>query len=106
MISLFDKIEIQTIEFQTSYNEVSVKCVVTKGSLQYTNDLILNFSDLNRLIGKIQKIAKISDLYSYFKSTKLADGDDLYYFNKNETQEIEIPFFELEEFHPLRQIRA
>ena len=106
MITLFDKVEIQTIEFQTSYNEVSVKCIVTQGNLKYTNELILNFSDLNRLIGKIQKITKINDVFSYFKSTKLADGDDLYYLNNTEYQEFELPLFEMEEFHPLRQIRA
>ncbi len=106
MITLYDKVGIQSIEFQTGYNEVSVKCVVTQGRLTYTNELILNFSDLNRLIGKIQKIMKMNDLLSYFKSTKLADGDDLYYLNNKENQEIEIPLFEMNEFQPLRQIRA
>jgi hypothetical protein len=49
---------------------------------------------------------KMNDLLSYFKSTKLADGDDLYYLNNKENQEIEIPLFEMNEFQPLRQIRA
>ncbi len=106
MIALFDKVEIQKIEFQTSFNEVSVMCVVTKGNLSYRNEIILNFSDLNRLINKIQKITKIGDLFSYFKSTKLADGDDLYYLSNKQTMEIEIPLAELADFTPLRQIRA
>lgn len=106
MIALFDKVEIQKIEFQTSCNEVSVMCVVTKGNLSYRNEIILNFSDLNRLINKIQKITKIGDLFSYFKSTKLADGDDLYYLSNKQTMEIEIPLAELADFTPLRQIRA
>ena len=106
MIVLFDKVEIQKIEFQTSCNEVSVLCVVTKGNLSYTNEIILNFSDLNRLINKIQKITKIGDLFSYFKSTKLEDGDDLYYLANQQNAEIEIPLVEMEDFKPLRQIRA
>ena len=106
MIALFDKVEIQKIEFQTSCNEVSVLCVVTKGNLSYTNEIILNFSDLNRLINKIQKITKIGDLFSYFKSTKLEDGDDLYYLTNQQNTEIEIPLAEMEDFKPLRQIRA
>ena len=106
MIALFDKVEIQKIEFQTSCNEVSVMCIITKGNLSYTNEIILNFSDLNRLINKIQKITKIGDLFSYFKSTKLEDGDDLYYLTNQQNTEIEIPLAEMEDFNPLRQIRA
>ena len=106
MIALFDKVEIQKIEFQTSCKEVSVMCIVTKGNLSYTNEIILNFSDLNRLINKIQKITKIGDLFSYFKSTKLEDGDDLYYLTNHQNTEIEIPLAEMEDFNPLRQIRA
>lgn len=106
MIVLFDKVEIQKIEFQTSCNEVSVLCVITKGNLSYTNEIILNFSDLNRLINKIQKITKIVDLFSYFKSTKLEDGVDLYYLANQKDKEIEIPLDEMEDFKPLRQIRA
>ncbi len=106
MIALFDKVEIQKIEFQTSCNEVSVMCIITKGNLSYTNEIILNFSDLNRLLNKIQKITKIGDLFSYFKSTKLEDGDDLYYLTNQQNTEIEIPLAEMEDFKPLRQIRA
>ena len=106
MIALFDKVEIQKIEFQTSCNEVSVMCIITKGNLSYTNEIILNFSDLNRLLNKIQKITKIGDLFSYFKSTKLEDGDDLYYLTNQQNTEIEIPLAEMEDFNPLRQIRA
>jgi hypothetical protein len=106
MITLFDKVEIQKIEFQTSCNEVSVICVVTKGNLSYTNEIILNFSDLNRLINKIQKITKIGDLFSYFKSTKLEDGEDLYYLTNQQNTEIELPLAEMDDFKPLRQIRA
>ena len=106
MITLFDKVEIQKIEFQTSCNEVSVMCIITKGNLIYKNEIILNFSDLNRLINKIQKITKIGDLFSYFKSTKLEDGEDLYYLANQQNSEIEIPLFEMDEFKPLRQIRA
>ena len=106
MIALFDKVEIQKIEFQTSCNEVSVMCIITKGNLSYTNEVILNFSDLNRLLNKIQKITKIGDLFSYFKSTKLEDGDDLYYLTNQQNTEIEIPLAEMEDFNPLRQIRA
>jgi len=106
MITLFDKVEIQKIEFQTSCNEVSVIGIVTKGNLSYSNEIILNFSDLNRLINKIQKITKIGDLFSYFKSTKLEDGVDLYYLANQKDKEIEIPLDEMEDFKPLRQIRA
>ena len=106
MKALLDKVEIQKIEFQTSCSEVSVLCVITKGNLSYTNEIILNFSDLNRLINKIQKITKIGDLFSYFKSTKLEDGDDLYYLTNHQNTEIEIPLAEMEDFKPLRQIRA
>lgn len=106
MITLFDKVEIKTIEFQSSINEVSVKCVVSQGNFKYVNELILNFSDLNKLVGKIQRITKIGDFFSLFKSTKLHDGDDLYYLSNETAYEIELPLFEFEEFQPLRQIRA
>jgi hypothetical protein len=106
MKNLFDKIEIQTIEFQTSINEVSVKCVITQGSKIFTNELILNFSDLNRLINRIQKMTPISDLFAYFKTTSLDNGDSLYYLNANDASEIQLPLNELNDFHPIRQIRA
>jgi hypothetical protein len=106
MITLFDKVEIQKIEFQTSCKEVSVSCVITQGNATYKNEFIINFSDLNRLINKIQKFTKIGDLVSYFKSTKLQDGEELYYLSNPEASEIEIPLYEMEEFQPLRQIRA
>jgi len=106
MITLLDKVEIKKIEFQTSCNEVSVICIITKGTLSYTNEIILNFTDLNKLINKIQKITKLADVFSYFKSTKLEDGEDLYYLTSYQNNEIEFPLVEMEDFNPLRQIRA
>jgi hypothetical protein len=106
MKNLFDKIEIKTIEFQTNCEEVSVKCVVSQGGVVYTNELIINFSDLNRLINKIQKITKIMDLFSYFKTTNLENGDSLYYLSNEEDNELNLPLYEMNEFNPIRQIRA
>lgn len=106
MKTLFDKIEINEIEFQTSHNEVSVKCNITQGNFTYSNEIILNFSDLNRLISKIQKILHRCDLINCFKSIKLADGEDLYYFKNDENKELTLPLIEFDDFQPLRQIRA
>ncbi len=106
MVNLFDKIEIKNIEFQTNSDEVSVKCIVSQGVNVFVNELIIDFSDLNRLINKIQKITKIMDLFSYFKTTNLDNGASLYYLANDNENVFKLPLSEMSEFHPIRQIRA
>ena len=78
MKALFKKINIEKIEFQSNVNEVTLKCCSQLNDLSYTNELIINYSQLNKLLGKIQQIAQFLDIYSLFRETKINDSCTLY----------------------------
>lgn len=106
MKTLFDKINIESIRFESGDHEVHVNCNITQGSQTFRSELLINHTDLNKLIGRIQQIATETDVMSCFDRIDLQDGHAYYSleFERTGLSDLWIDGFELN--HPLRQIRA
>jgi hypothetical protein len=102
MKALLKKIMIEKIEFQSNVNEVTINCSVKINDLSYDNELVINFSQLNKLVGKIQQVTQFIDIYSFFKVTKINDYSSLYTL---EGQEIELNSNEFEEIIEIEQTK-
>jgi len=106
MKAIFDKINIESIQFESGINEVHVNCNITQGSQTFRSELVLNFSDLNILIGRIQQISADLDLMNYFEQVDMQDGH-LFYSMESEKAGLSDLWIDRMEFNePLRQIRA
>jgi hypothetical protein len=106
MRKLFDKIAIEKIEFQSDINEVSVVCEITQGTQQFNTELLLNFTELNRLIGRIQEVTDNLSFSELFQIQQLDEDKKLYTFRRNdyEMEKIIIDNFDFD--NSIRQIRA
>lgn len=102
MKTLLKKIMIEKIEFQSNVNEVTIKCTIKVNELSYQNELVINFSQLNKLVGKIQQITQFIDVYSYFRETKINDSATLYTM---EGTSIELDTFQFEEVIEINQAK-
>ncbi|MEN9445726.1 MAG: hypothetical protein RL728_238 [Bacteroidota bacterium] len=102
MKTLLKKIMIEKIEFQSNVNEVTIKCTIKVNELSYQNELVINFSQLNKLVGKIQQLTQFIDVYSYFRETKINDSATLYTM---EGTSIELDTFEFEEVIEINQAK-
>ena len=79
MKSGFNKMEIEKIIFETGDQEVLLNANVVKGNLSYRSQLILNFTDLNLLLNKIQgQIGDNEEVSSLFDIEKMYNGNLLY----------------------------
>ena len=86
MRKLFEKIKIKTIEFESSINEVSVYCEISTRENKFNTELIVSFSDLNRLLGRIQNATNelnYEDVSSLFEKQVLENGEEYYSFSTN-----------------------
>lgn len=107
MKAKFDKMEVQQIMFETGDSEVLVNANVQQGNLSYHTQLVLNFSDLNVLINKIQQsICNESDISSMFESEKMYNGNLMYTLDMNKTFNSKILLESMEFEHSIKQIRA
>ena len=102
MKTILKKIMIEKIEFQSNVNEVSIKCSIKINDLSYDNELIINYSQLNKLVGKIQQVTQFIDIYSFFKETKINDYATLYTL---EGREIELDSYDFEEVIEISQAK-
>ena len=102
MKTLLKKISIEKIEFQSNVNEVTIKYGVTIHELSYQNELIINYSQLNKLVGKIQQVTQFIDLYSFFRETKINESATLYTF---EGSEIELESDDFEEIISIKNAK-
>jgi len=106
MKAIFDKINIESIQFESGINEVHVNCNITQGAQTFRSELLLNYSDLNLLIGRIQQLSSETDLMNYFDKVDLQDGHQLYSLESEKAGLADLWIDGLEFNHPLRQIRA
>ena len=102
MKTLLKKIMIEKIEFQSNVNEVTIKCTIKVNELSYQNELVINFSQLNKLVGKIQQLTHFVDIYSYFTETKINESATLYTM---EGTSIELDTYEFEKVIEINQTK-
>ncbi len=106
MRNLIKNLKIEKIEFQSNINEVSVLCESNQDGTDYRSELIINFSDLNRLISKIQKIMENIEIFSLFKKTALDNGEEIYCLETKNSDFKTLILDEIYDINPIRQIRA
>ena len=107
MKSGFNKMEIEQIIFETGDQEVLLNANVVKGNLSYHSQLILNFTDLNLLLNKIQDhIGDNKEVSSMFDIEKMYNGNLLYTLDIEKKLEQKILLDSIEFNHEIKQIRA
>lgn len=106
MITLFESLKINRITFESGDQNVYVNAVVKKESLSYPTDLIVNFTDLNILINKLQENNPDSDISSLFEEEKMYDGGSFYQLNSEKYQNNNFQINHLEFANSVKQIRA
>ena len=106
MRKLFDKIAVEKIEFQSDINEVSVVCEITQGSQLFNTELLLNFTELNRLIGRIQEVTDNFSFSDLFQIQQLDEEKKLYTFRRNDYAMEKIIIDDFDFDASIRQIRA
>jgi hypothetical protein len=107
MKSGFNKMEIEQIIFETGDQEVLLNANVVKGNLSYRSQLILNFTDLNLLLNKIQgQIGDNEEVSSLFDIEKMYNGNLLYTLDIEKKLDQTILLDSIEFNHEIKQIRA
>ena len=106
MRTRFENVNINTISFETGDNNLYVNTTIQKEMLKYQSQLILNFSDLNVLINKLQENNPDSDISTLFEEDKMYDGSTLYTLNSSKHQSNCFELKQLEFIHEIKQIRA
>lgn len=107
MRSGFNKMEIEQIIFETGDQEVLLNANLVKGNLSYRSQLILNFTDLNLLLNKIQgQIGDNEEVSSLFDIEKMYNGNLLYTLDIEKKLDQTILLDSIEFNHEIKQIRA
>ena len=107
MKSGFNKMEIEQIIFETGDQEVLINANVVKGNLSYRSQLILNFTDLNLLLNKIQgQIGDNEEVSSLFDIEKMYNGNLLYTLDFEKKLDKKLTIDSIEFNHEVKQIRA
>lgn len=103
----FDKMNVKKIVFETGDVDVMVNATIQQGNLSYESDLILNFSDLNLLINKMQqKVNESIDIAALFESEKMYNGNLLYTLDIERSFESAISIDSMIFNNDIKQIRA
>ena len=106
MKSILNRINVESIEFESDTNEAFVTCNITQGADTYRTELIVNHTDINRLIGRLQQLASNTDVMGCFENIQLADGIQLYSMDSHKSGLGDLWIEHIEFGGPLRQIRA
>lgn len=104
MVALFEKLEIQRIQFQQGDHEVVVNCKITQNQEVIETVLWITFSDLNRILSRLNNAGVEIDSTRF---TIIEMGAETLY--ECDSRSFGLDSFILEElsFHnPIRQIRA
>ena len=106
MKTFFKNLSIQKIEFQSNNPEVSLWCSHEIDDEIVESELIIDQSELNRLVGKIQQITQKMDFFNSFKQAFFQNELVYYFFDIKHTDYKEIIIPILEGNSVLRQICA
>jgi hypothetical protein len=107
MKNIFRSIKIEKIEFQSNINEVSVLCEITKNDNKFLkSELIINFTDLNKLIGRIQQLSGNLDIINCFNKTRFDQDTEIYSFEAKNTNLDKLIIEDIHDIYPIREIRA
>lgn len=105
MNTLFDRIEILKIQFEDGKNDVKLECNVCQGESCTASTLIINYTDLNRLLSRLS-LMNVEVDFGSFEVTRINQNENIYEFDAQNVLEF-IPTIEHFEISgPYRQICA
>lgn len=105
MNTLFDRIEILTIAFENSNQEVRITCNVCQGLECIESTLLIDFTDLNRILGRLSTMGIELD-FSTFEVTRVNHEETQYTLNTTQVFDAPLSIDNFEMLHPYRQICA
>lgn len=103
MKAIFDKITIKSIHFQSNTNEILLSCDLTIGSCVSHSNLIIDSSDFNRMLGKIQQVNNYIDTEALFEKYEIENEDFMYIWKDNQ---FECSLYDYTFHSQTREIRA
>lgn len=106
MRAIFDKINIESIQFESGSREVHVNCKISQGNLTFRSELLVDHTDLNKLMGRIQQLSEQTDLMNCFDRFDMQDGQEYYSLELQKTGLGDLWIDNVEFENALRQIRA
>lgn len=105
MENLATNVTVKSIIFESNDSEVLVKCIIEKGNLSYDGELIINQSQLNRLVCAISRKSKqVFQQENLFQSESIGENEKLYYADFKSAPKVQL--HELQNIETIRQIRA
>ncbi len=99
-------IEIEQIIIDTQHEEMSIHVEIKDNNLSYSS--IINYPKklINRILNQLQKENQEEDIYKYMQSFSINEFRTLIDFQLKMLKNRRIDFFEMEQMHLLKQIRA
>ena len=97
--------EIRQIKMASCRQDVIILGELSSGNFQYESSIVINTSDLNRLINLLQKDNPSDEISAMFTSTDFYDWTD-YVLNTNSLDNKTILLRDLTDFKSLRRICA
>lgn len=106
MISLFDRIIVNRIQFQENDREVLVNCLVYQNNSAFETTLWIGFSDLNRLLAKIAQLNDDFREEDLFKRIPMGQQGNWYEFDSRRFGSSGFVLEDMSFQENVRQIRA
>jgi uncharacterized protein YkuJ len=106
MRSTFEKLAINSIQFETSNETVYVQSSVYSNNLSYNTELILTHSDLNRIINRLMQLNEDISISEMFTVENSYDGSLLYSLNFSNYPSVFTTIEGMEFLQVPKQIRA
>lgn len=105
MSTYIEQLEIQEIYFESTDNQVLVKGTLYKEHLNYPTQLVVNQSDLNKIVNALQAINPDVSIFDAFEVDRLYNGSNAYTLSAEKNDSLAFQINNLI-FNDLIQIRA
>ncbi|MCX6191064.1 MAG: hypothetical protein NT109_02150 [Flavobacteriia bacterium] len=99
------EMEIKQIKITSWEQEVLILGELSTGNFNYQSSVVINISDLNRLINLLQKLNPCHEISEMFSSKEFPDGTE-YEFNATTLQNRTISMVDISAFATARKICA
>ncbi|MEO9256888.1 MAG: hypothetical protein ABI207_00825 [Crocinitomicaceae bacterium] len=106
IITLFENVEIKRIQFEEGDNNALLYCVLKQGTSSVETTIVVDFSDLNRLLAKLQDNNDSFDYSTLFDVFASENENNVYESNPSVIEQYNFTLDEITFHHPVRQIRA
>jgi hypothetical protein len=106
IITLFENVEIKRIQFEEGDTNALLSCILQQGSSEVETTIVVDFSDLNRLLAKLQDKNDSFDYSTLFDVFSSENEKQVFESNASVIEQYNFTLDEIAFHHPVRQIRA